>query len=424
MEKSVSGMQDGHSQGFYSCSDREDTYMYISFFKRLAGHLKRMPAKKRVVAGTLLGLSAVAAVGGAGPVASYAARTSAGAVGSAKVGVSYKPGGKAYGVVEPGYFAVTPITGADGVTYSKIKDPDYTMLIEMTETMSAMSIPDQNTSSLLFIPKMTWNNETGLSGNNSNYWVRDGSRNYGRDCSRYSGWLVRMSDSLYSGSTKDAQDHVSASGGASGLTNWKLFNNIVFCEMDKTYMDKSSNGREIGSAAVGNYSQLEIMKTGVYRDRIYKYLKKHSDVKKPDEYGYYNFNQLIDMSAKDYADFIQEVVYGGKKKNYENVNSTLLKESQQLWNAFTQITIEGGSYTTHVDRINVFTDRTYDYAITNSDVKGYFKGKKLGTTSASRSLTLGNVNDASSYRDIGLGTLGRIFNHSGKKTSIRNGRHH
>lgn len=37
MEKSVSGMQDGHRYGFYFCSDREDTYMYISFFKRLAG---------------------------------------------------------------------------------------------------------------------------------------------------------------------------------------------------------------------------------------------------------------------------------------------------------------------------------------------------------------------------------------------------
>lgn len=389
--------------------------MYISFFKRLAGHLKQMPAKKRIAAGTLLGLSAAAVVAGTGPVSSYAARTSAGVVGSAKVGVSYKPGNKAYGVVEPGYFVVTPVSQMDAGLTAHMDTPDYSMMMEQSETFSATSIPDQSSSSLLFIPKMTWNNETGMTGNNSNWWVRDGSKNYGRDCSRYNGWLIRMNKGSLWSAENESQGLVYSSA---NKNNWALFNNIVFCEMDKSYTGKNpANKKEIGSAAVGDFSDKnssisKIMDEGVYRDRIYSYMRKNNKVTDKKKYGYYDFDKLIDMDSPETKKFLRYVVYGDKDMNYKNLDNTLVEKSQRLWNSFTQITIKGGAYTSHVDRVNMFVEKSYNYAIRHSDASAYFSGKKLKDGS---SLTIPLEDSGTDSAHVGIGIFGRRFNHTSKE---------
>lgn len=394
--------------------------MFFSFFKKAAGKIRQMPVKKRVVTAAVVGLGTATLVAGTGPVAAYASRTSSGGAGTASVGTSCTPGGKAYGSIAPGYFAVTPLATEYTIGSAGTSNADYTLLVDSAETSSAVMIPDQNEASLLFVPKMTWNNETGLKGNNSNWWLRDGSKNYGRDCARYKTWLIRMNQGDKISSSQNASisdNYIYASGTKTECTSWKQFNNIVFCELSETMLNKRDSGknREIGSAEVGDIKDLKIMDEGVYRKRVYNYIKNKDGSISANQYGYYDFSQLSGMDDKEFTTFLQYVVYGetqddGSIKrqtvNYKHLNKTLVKNSQKLWNAFTQITVKDGKYVTHVDRINDFLNDSYNYAITKSPVSGYFSGKKLSDGSP-LTLTVGGK-----LKTIGAVALGQRFNHT------------
>ena len=304
--------------------------MFRSFFQKLKEGLGRMPLKKRVVAAGTLALGAAAIIGGTGPLMAEAARTSAAGAGTALVGKSGTPGSSPFGPVEPGYILVTPMESEKSIRATSAGDsdplmvnPDYTLLMDASEVSSAVYIPDQNHASLLFIPRMTWNNETGMNGNNSAWWVQDGSKNPGRDCSRYETWLLRMNTGNDTASTAAESASQKLVLSASDAKNESAFNNIVFCELEEAMLKK--DGKEIGSAKVGNSFE-NLKKKGVYRERIYEYIKDSK--KNTDEYGYYDFDQLAGMT-KDEADaFINKVVFNVSKKSGKTVNKSMLKSGE------------------------------------------------------------------------------------------------
>ena len=385
--------------------------MFISFFRDLSEWLKKQPVKKRVASTLALALVAAAVVFGTGPLLTYAAQTATGAPGSAS-GVSYKAGDSAFGVVEPAIFVATPMPRVRTIRASGTENADYQLLMDASETSATVMIPDANEG---------WMG----NGNNSNWWLRDGNKNFGRDCSRYNSWMIKMnttnmisSSAAYSG--KEPMKSYDRNTGK--YTNWKQFNNIVFCELTETLLEQNgrTNRREIGSASVTEKEFEAIAQTGVYRERIYEFIKDKD--KKADTYGYYDFSKLIGMSDKDFKAFIKAVIYGDEKPVYENLkisekkkskevkeNELLVKNSQQLWNAITQISrSNSGVYTSHVDRVNMFITDSYNYAITKSDAKAYFKGKKL---SDGKGLTLTEEDNTSS-------AIGHLFNSTKKIPSL------
>ena len=251
------GGRNAVSESRFRLSQNGGNDMFRSFFQKLKEGIGRMPVKKRVVAAGTLALGAATIIGGTGPLMAEAARTSAAGAGTALVGKSGTPGSSPFGPVAPGYILVTPMESEKSIRATSAGDsdplmvnPDYTLLMDASEVSSAVYIPDQNHASLLFIPRMTWNNETGMAGNNSAWWLRDGSKNPGRDCSRYGAWLLRMNTGNSTSSTAGmsaSQKYVLSAGDSD---NDSAFNNIVFCELEEAMLKK--DGKEIGSAKVGN----------------------------------------------------------------------------------------------------------------------------------------------------------------------------